>query len=81
MDMGGYRYRGVVRGVEGCKTHGGARQTHVGSQGRTTVMIVGGADDDGGDVSGRVVFELVYCGIVYLYCSRCSITVTLGLCI
>ena len=48
MYMGGCR--GLVRGAEGRKTRGGARQTHIGSQGVTSMVIFGGADDNGGDV-------------------------------
>ena len=43
--MGGCR--GVVRRVE---ARGRTRQTQIGSQGVSSVMIIGGADDNGGDV-------------------------------
>ena len=49
--MGGCR--GIVRGVEGHKTRGRTRQTHIGSQGGASLMIVSGADDNGGDVSRK----------------------------
>ena len=45
--------RGIVRGVKGHKTRGRTRQTHIGSQGGASLMIVGGADDNGGDVSRK----------------------------